>query len=233
MATVKAISSLDYYERLSLSDSPESDLTEAPGYFLNTNALRLAELPENAKIAVTLSPSALDRYRYHVMTSAELRGVIFSGSPKLPPNFANIVRHWSPLTPSPHHRGAVYYQNAHYAYCVRLVADEGEDADDPYAEKVPEDELLADGVIFSIKDLSSLIANCASEQFVEIFIPIDPVILGVEQDRFCSDDEYRFDVSGQWEKIYLRVADIMASPDPNHVALSCLRTELEGYGYTY
>src|SRR4051812_25842334 len=51
MATVNAIKDLDYYSRVSLSDDGP-DLTTVPGYFLNTNALDLAELPSDVEVAM-------------------------------------------------------------------------------------------------------------------------------------------------------------------------------------
>jgi hypothetical protein len=105
MTTVNAIKDLDYYDRVSLSDEPETDLTTAPGYFLNTNALHLAELPAGAEVAIHLTPADQATYRQHVSMPANLRGVIFSGAPNLPPRLcgnrfvlvAASANHASPL----------------------------------------------------------------------------------------------------------------------------------------
>lgn len=131
------------------------------------------------------------------------------------------------------HQNAVYYQNVHNAYLVQLVVTDGDDAADPYAERVPADELLTDGVVFCIKGLAARLEDCDPQQFVEVYLPFDPVILGIEHDGLRSSDEYRFDPDGQWDRIYLRVADIMASPDPNLVAISAFRSEFHDYGYVY
>lgn len=233
MKTVEAIRSLDYYDRLSLSDDAATDLAAAPGYFLNTEALRIEDLPAFARIAVSLSPSQSEAYWQTVTAPAELRGVVYAGAPHLPPQYGSIIRYWSPLTVSTFHQNAVYYQNVHNGYLVRLTVADGEDAADPFVERLPADDLLTDGIVFSIKGLGPRLKDCDPQHFVEVFIPIDPVILGIEHDGLRSTDEYRFDTLGQWERIYLRVADIMSSPNPNLVAISALRSEFQDYGYVY
>ncbi len=233
MRTVEAIQLLDYYDRVTLSDQPATDLTAAPGYFLNTAALRIAELPAAASIALSLSPDQGKAYTQSLTAPKELRGVVYAGAPYLPPHYASIIRYWSPIAVSAFHQNAVYYQNVHNAYLVQLTFAEGEDPMDSYAERMPADELLTDGIVFCISGLAARLEDCDSQHFVEIFLPIDPVILGIEHDGLRSTDEYRFDASGQWERIYVRVADIMASPNPDLVAISALRSELFDYGYVY
>ncbi|MFS0756505.1 hypothetical protein ABC383_17655 [Noviherbaspirillum sp. 1P10PC] len=233
MKTVEAIRSLDYYDRLSLNDDAATDLAAAPGYFLNTDALHIAELPAFARIAVSLSPAQSEAYWQTVTAPAELRGVVYAGAPHLPPHYGDIIRYWSPITVSDFHQNAVYYQNVHNAYLVQLTVAGGSNAADPYAERMPADDLLTDGIVFSIKGLAARLKGCDPQHFVEVSIPIDPVILGIEHDGLRSTEEYSFDTMGQWERIYLRVADIMSSPNPNHVAISALRSEFQDYGYVY
>jgi hypothetical protein len=231
--TLEMIRSLDYYDRVSLADDPATDLTVAPGYFLNAAALRIAELPSFATVAITLSPSRKSSYRQTVTAPEELRGVVYAGAPALPPHYSNIIRYWSPLTVSTVHHNAVYYQNLHQAYLVRLAVADGEDPADPYVEHTPVDELLTDGIVFCITGIAAQLEDCDPHDFVEVYLPIDPVILGIEHDGLRSSDEYRFDTAGQWDRIYLRVVDIMASPDPNLVAISALRSEFGDYGFVY
>lgn len=232
MQTLETIRSLDYYDRVSLSDDP-TDLTSAPGYFLNAAALRIAELPSLAKVAISLSPFQSDAYSQAVTAPGELRGVVYAGAPSLPSQYASIIRYWSPLTVSTVHHNAVYYQNLHQAYLVRLAVADGEDPSDPYVEHTPVDELLTDGIVFCIRGLAPKLEECDPHDFVEVYLPIDPVILGIEHDGLRSSDEYRFDTAGQWDRIYLRVADIMASPNPDLVAISALRSEFGDYGFVY
>ncbi len=137
------------------------------------------------------------------------------------------------MTVGAFHQNAVYYQNVHNAYLVQLVVADSDDAGDPYAERVSADELLTDGVVFCISGLGARVEDCDPQQFVEVHLPIDPVILGIEHDGLRSSDEYRYDPNSQWDRIYLRVADIMASPDPNFVAISAFRSEFHDYGYVY
>jgi len=80
MRTLETIRSLDYYDRVSLSDDPATDLTSATGYFLNATALRIAELPPLAKVAVSLSPFRSDSYRQTVTAPEELRGALLRKS---------------------------------------------------------------------------------------------------------------------------------------------------------
>ena len=92
MATVNAIINLDYYDRVSLGDDdPAADLTTSPGYYLNTNALQLTELPADANIAMSITPADPAAFHHHVSIPANLRGPIFSGAPNLIRDYAKIV----------------------------------------------------------------------------------------------------------------------------------------------
>lgn len=234
MTTVIAIRSLDYYDRVSLSDEPATDYTSSPGYFLNTNALDLAELPADADVAIRLTPADAATYHRHVSMPANLRGVIFSGAPNLPTDYAESIAFWSPLMPTIHHRGALYYQNVMNSYCVQLVDpdDTGDSAVANDADHVA-DVLVSDGLVVTITGLATMVANLKPEQFVALTIPINPSMLGIELEGYRSTEEYATDPSQQMETLYLRIADILASPDANHIAISAIRTELSDYGYTY
>jgi hypothetical protein len=233
LRTLETIRPLDYYERVSLSDETGQDLTSAPGYFLNTAALRIAELPADASIALSLTPEQGDTYYQIVTAPDDLRGVVYAGAAHLPPDYASIIKYWSPLTVSGFHRNAVYHQNVHQAYLVQLAVSDGDDPADPYAERIPADELLTDGVVFCLRDLGAQVEDCDPQHFVEVELPIDPVILGIEHDGLRASSEYWFDATGRWDRIYLRVADIMTSPDPNLVAIAALRSEFGDYGFVY
>jgi hypothetical protein len=233
LQTLEVIRPLDYYERVSLSDETGQDLTSAPGYFLNTAALRIAGLPANSSIVLSLTPEQGDVYHQIVTVPDDLRGVVYAGAAHLPPDYANIIKYWSPLTVSGFHRNAVYYQNAHQAYLVQMAVIDGEDPEDPFAERMPADELLTDGVVFCLRGLGMQLEECDPQHFVEVYLPIDPIILGIEHDGLKASSEYRFDAPCQWDRIYLRVADIMASPNPNLIAISALRSEFGDYGFVY
>ena len=234
MATVNAIKDLDYYDRVSLSDDEATDYTSSPGYFLNTNALDLAELPADADVAIHLTPADVITSSRHVSMPANLRGVIFSGAPNLPTDYAEIVAYWSPLVPTIHHRGALYYQNVMNSYCVQLVDSDGTgDAAIVNDADLAVDVLISDGLVVTITGLAALVANLKPEQYVELAIPINQTMLCIDLEGYRSMEEYAVDRSQQAETLYLRIADILGSPDADHIAISAIRTELSDYGYTY
>ncbi|MFM9435994.1 hypothetical protein ACFDR9_003070 [Janthinobacterium sp. CG_23.3] len=234
MATVNAIKDLDYYDRVSLSDYEATDFTSSPGYYLNTNALDLAELPDDANVAIHLTPADAETYNHHVSIPTILRGVIFSGAPNLPHGCGKKLGYWSPLAPTIHHRGAVYYQNVLNAYCVSLTdTDEESDLVNADGAGGAVDTLLSDGVVIVVTGLAAMAAKLAPGQYVAVSISIDTAMLGIELDGFMSSQEYVADPAQKSETLFLRAADILASPDANHIVISALRTDLSGYGYTY
>jgi hypothetical protein len=234
MATVNAIKDLDYYDRVSLSDEPETDMTTAPGYFLNTNALHLAELPACTEIAINLTPVDAAKYHRHVSMPANLRGVLFSGAPNLMANYAEIIAYWSPLVPTIHHRSAVYFQNEMNSYCVQLVDPDGTgDAAVVNDAEHTADVLVSDGLVVIVTGLAAIVANLDPRHFIALNIPINPNMLGIELEGYRSTEEYATDPAPQMETLYLRIADILASPDADNIGISAIRTELSDYGFTY
>lgn len=233
MATVNAIKDLDYYSRVSLSDDGP-DLTTVPGYFLNTNALDLAELPSDVEVAMHLTPADAATYHRHVAMPAHLRGVIFSGAPDLPSSYAEIISYWSPLVPTVHHRSALYFQNEMNSYCVQLVDPDGtgDAAAVGDADHVA-DVLVSDGLVVTVTGLATIVANLSPNHFIALSIPINPSMLGIELEGYRSTKEYSTDQPQKMETLYLRIADILASPDACNIAISAIRTELSDYGYTY
>ncbi|MEX5748407.1 hypothetical protein [Massilia sp. X63] len=232
MATINAIKDLDYYDRVSLSDAQETDLTTAPGYFLNTNALQLAELPADADVALHLTPSAAATYDRHVNIPAHLRGVIFSNAPDLPPQYSEIIGYWSPLHLTNHHRYAWAYQNVLNSYCVSLT-DIDSDVEVHSDDEPKTDRLLNDGLVVTVTGLAALLAVFSPEQFIAVDVPINPTMIGLELEGYRSAVAYCSTPTPQMETLYLQIADILASPDADLVAISAIRTELSDYGYTY
>lgn len=234
MATVDRIEGLSYYDRVCLSDEPETDVSGDEGYFLNTDVLALAVLPDNAEVAVRLTMGNLAQYRSHVTIPADLRGVIFSGAPHLPADYAALIRFWSPLTPSTHHRNAKYFQNVLNSYCVSLEEEDIVNGNVVDPQNAPSgDVLLSDGLVVCISNLSPLIAGLRPEQFIEVQVPIDPTMLGVELDDYRSTRVYEIDADEKAERIFIQVVDILASPNVDRLAICVIRTELFDYGYTY
>ena len=64
-------------------------------------------------------------------------------------------------------------------------------------------------------------------------IPINAAMLGIELEGYRSAQEYIANPVQQSETLYLRIADVLASPDPDMVIISTIRSELSDYGYTY
>lgn len=176
LQTLEVIRPLDYYERVSLSDETGQDLTSAPGYFLNTAALRIAGLPADASIALSVTPEQQDAYYQVVTAPDDLRGVVYAGAAHLPHDYASIIKYWSPLTVSGFHRNAVFYQNVHQAYLVQLAVIDGEDPEDPFAERMPADELLTDGVVFCLRGLGIQLEECDPQHFVGKRLTAPPTV---------------------------------------------------------
>jgi hypothetical protein len=232
MATIISIKDLDYYDRVSLSDEPETDLTTTPGYYLNTNALQVAELPADANVALHLTPSAPATYDRHVNIPAHLRGVIFSNAPDLPPQYSEIIGYWSPLHLTNHHRYAWAYQNVLNSYCVHLTAVSS-DVEVRNGDESGTDRLLNDGVVVTVAGLATMLASFSPEQFIAVDVPINPTMIGLELEGYRSAAAYCPTPTLQMETLYLQIADILTSPDADLIAISAIRTELADYGYTY
>lgn len=233
MATVNAIINLDYYDRVSLGDDdPAADLTTSPGYYLNTNALQLAVLPADADIAMHITPADPAAFPHHVSIPANLRGPIFSGAPNLPRDYAKIINCWSPLVQANFHRGAVFYQNVLNSYCVHLN-EEGSDALAGDGTSDATDTLLSDGIVVILTGLAAAVAEMAPHQFIAVTIPVNTDMLGIEMEGYQSAREYLAGSTQLSETLYLKISDVLTSPDPDKVIISAIRCELFDYGYTY
>ncbi len=222
-ATLQRIKDLDYYDRSLLIDE-EPAIAEASGfYFKNAKKMNFAPLPSQAIIAAVIT--ADNACKVQLSFPAELRGCIFEKAPYLPEHYAEIVTYWSGETFNPATSGAVYFQCKLNEYCVDL-------GDDAMSDPVINDHLLSEGVVISINGLSSVIEGLSRESFIEIAIPLDTSMLGIEQGNFLSSKAY--DVhSNQVDTVFLKVADILDSPDPDHIYIDLLRHELLDYGYWY
>lgn len=214
--TAQTIKDLDYYARANLCDELPG-FENHPGYHLkNANKLKLALLPVDASIA-TVSPE--------VTMPANLRGCIFEGAPDLPPGYADIVTYWSGEAVNSNTSGAVYFQCSLNEYMVDLGPD-------PVNAPVINDRLLSEGIVVETSGVADLLRDLSQGDFIEIKFPIDPAMLGVEPDDFVSTGKYG--VTGErYERVFLKVADILASPDRDHIYIDLLCNELLDYGYWY
>ena len=104
--------------------------------------------------------------------------------------------------------------------------------DDPVGAPVIIDRLLSEGVVVAISGLAELLHGLSLEDFIEIRFPVDLAMLSVEPDDFQSTKEYAV-TSESDERVFLRVADILASPDRDHIYIDLLCNELLDYGYWY
>lgn len=234
-ATSQAIKDLDYYDRCTLADNEATDLTGKEGYYLkNANIMRTAPLPDNAHIALRLLPEDRAIYSKHVCLPTNLRGCIFEKAPHIPDRYAEIIRYWSGDTLNSNVGNAAYYQNSENRYDVDLSALYANPDLFSQRRSSPEvDALLSEGIVVCITELSDLLDNAADDAFVEIAIPVDDAMLGLDNGEFMTQKSYDLRPKERVERIFLLVSDIRNSPDPNHIYADCLAYEELDYGFYY
>ncbi len=208
MATVTALDGLDEGARDLLAWRPETDLRAAPGYYLAAEAMKLAVLPEGASVALVLSPVDTAKYARHVSYPPELRGVVFSGAPRLPKDYARTLAYWSPLLVTADHDGAEHVQCLLNEYEV----SEG-------------DFLLSNGVVLILVNVLELLEGLQPESFVEVRVPVDASMLGLDRARWDSGEAYGQDIHLPYERLYLKVQTLLASPTPDFAAIACIHSE--------
>lgn len=213
LATATEVQGLDECDRDMLATNPETDLRKREGYYLSIEAMRLEVLPVHAEVAVCLSPAAIDTYCQHVSFPPELRGLVFIGAPNLPENYSTILRYWSPLQMTENHVGAQHCQNLLNEYPV------------PEIDGRPQDALLSNGVAVCIRGVLNLITGMRPDQYIEIRIPVDAAMLGMDREKFDSAKPYGVSSDLPCESIFLKVQDILQSPDSNLIAIAVLHTE--------
>lgn len=213
LATVGELVGLDECDRDYLNAKPEPRLNQQEGYYLSTESMRLAVLPVDAEVVRLLSPRGMETYCRHVSFPPELRGVVFSGAPRLPANYASILGYWSPLQITTQHHGAQHCQNLLSEYAVPEIAG------------YPQDALLSNAVVVCIQNVRTVIAGMAPQNFIEIHIPVDAEMLGMDREKFDSCVAYDVDASLPCDRIYLRVQDVLESPNPDFIAIAVLHTE--------
>lgn len=222
--TAQAIKDLDYYDRLNLSDE-EPDFDKRPGYHLkNANVLKLAVLPDDANV---IDPAAIG-HPLSMSAPANLRGCIFDGAPNLPDKYAETVGYWSGASINLGTSGAAYFQCPLNEYMVNLGPD-------PVGDPVVNDRLLSEGIVILISNISKLLQGLSPDCYIEVKFPIDPAMVGVELDDFRSIKEYPMEsAQGQhFDQVFLKVSDILRSPEPDRIFIELLRNELIDYGYWY
>lgn len=232
--TCHALKDLDYYDRCVLSDDPATDPTGKDGYYIkNANKLNLAPLPDDADIVLRFLPQDA-AYSTIVTMPASLRACIFEKSKCLPDRYAEIIRYWTGDTLNSNVANAAYYQNPAQAYEVDLgPLHANPDLFDQRQSTSEIDALISEGVVVCISGLGTLVADAAANAFVEIAIPIDEAMLGLDNGQFLTGKDYDMHPGKRVERIFLRVSDIRSSPDPERLYLDILRYEELDYGFYY
>lgn len=229
--TALEMADLPYYERVTLTDEAATDPTHRAGYHLKSpKRMRLAALPTDATVVMRLTPDDAV-FCLHVTAPRNLRGCLFEHAPNLPPKFAEAVEYWCGPALSPNNTGAVYYQSPENEYMVSITpTDWMETSDTGYP--VIEDKLLSEGIIIAIQGLQAIAEILPITGFIEIQIPLDDEMVGIEADRFHSQHEYSLAPHLRRERIFIRVADILLSPTPDALYIE-LRQDWSEYGYFY
>jgi len=229
LATMTLIAPLDYYDRCTLSDDPASDPTRREGYYLkNLSHLSVSVLPEGAHIALKLDAGAAE-----VSFPTELRACIFERSRHLPPDYQIIVAYWSGSPLNADADCAIFYQNPVQRYQVSPAAFEASlDLKSSRDSSPKTDALLSEGVVVSIAGLDGLLSDAADDDFVAVVLPIDDDLLGLDNGSFLAEKPYKV-ASKRAERIFLRIADIRRSPDPQQIYIDILRYEELDYGFYY
>lgn len=236
-ATASALKDLSYTDRMALEDDPALDLSMRAGFYLkNANKLQLAVLPRDAVIACRVTPEVPVLYRKHLSTPTNLRGVIYEKAPHIHPKYRDIVAFWSGDPINAGSTSPVYHQNILNEYMVDLTALDdaeldGSDGDAAAAERI--DKLVSEGVVIQLSDVESLITDLSLHYFIEIAVPVNHVMLGIESEDFQSEKSYMTEADQQFEHIYLKVADILRSPDHNCIFIDLIQHSMVSYGYYY
>lgn len=229
LATMTLIASLDYYDRVTLSDDPATDPSHREGYYLkNLSHLAVSALPDDANIVCQLNAGAPE-----VSFPAELRGCIFERAPCLPPNYQSIITYWSGAPLNADDDCAIYYQCPAQRYEVPLAnPDDSSEVTCSWNSARPFDALVSEGVVVSIAGLGTLLSNASDDDFVSVALPIDDDLLGLDNGGFLAEKPYDV-TSTRAERIFLRVGDIRHAPDPQCIYIDVLRYEELDYGFYY
>jgi hypothetical protein len=95
--------------------------------------------------------------------------------------------------------------------------------------------LITEGQVIHLTNLPEIIEqnNLEPHQFIRIDVPLfTNAEEGPEGDFIPGSTQYEFN-SENFETIFLKVSDILASPDPENVYIDLLRYEMYDYGYYY
>jgi len=120
------------------------------------------------------------------------------------------------------------------AYVIDLSPLDAEHEPGNYGGNVAAiDALLSEGVVVSITGLGTLTSDAREEEFVEVEIPIGGTLLFLDNSKFRTQRAYNQPPSERTERIFLMVADIRNSPNPERIFVDALRYEELDYGFYY
>jgi hypothetical protein len=235
LQTVLSIKDLDYYDRCTLADIPDTDPTGKEGYYLKLgNEFNLAELPAGANVVTRILAADKEAFASHMIIHTSLRGCIFEGAPKLPPQYSEIIGYWSGEPLNTNAGGAAYYQNPENTYDIDLSPLEVAQEAGHFQGNVDGiDALLSEGVVIHIIGIGSMVNAASNDAFVEIEVPIDGSMVNLDNGDFLTRKKYDPDKAQRCERIFLKVSDIRNSPDPDNIFVDALRYEELDYGFYY
>jgi len=226
--TAQAIKDLDCYERLELIDHDPAYVRRHGYYLKNASKLNVELLPDGAEVVPYVDIASSVK----VSLPSHLRGCVFEAAPALPSSYAEIVSFWSGDPLNLNVAGAVYFQNPQNEYMVNLGPK-------PVLAPVLTDRLLSEGVVVAVEGLASLASGASglsAETFIEVRVEFDRSALGPDPAAFLAGAQGEGGGGGgdlAHELIYLKVADVLRSPDADRIYIDLLRHELLDYGYWY
>lgn len=229
LAVATAIKDANYYDRMELEDQ-DPELPTKEGYFLKSiDKLHVATVPAKANVALRLVPEDAELYQRHVRMPTTLRGCIFENA-YLPTGYAKVITYWSGPAVSAENGNSVFFQCPQNEYMVSLVpSSENGDA----GVLVPADKLLSEGIVVAISEVEELTAQLSIHDFIELKVPVVQEMVGIEGDDFRTTKPYPVGSTQQYERVFLHVADILRSPDPNRIFVDLIHPLMISYGYFY
>ena len=161
-----------------------------------------------------------------VIIRYDLSGIIFEDGKNLPDTFKEVIRYWDgKRIIGEYNDSMVYCQNPLHEYMVDLP-----EADDT----VNNTEVLAEGYVIHISELNTELSDCDRNAFVMVNVGINlNVLAGEDAYPVCSDGNDITVNSNETLTVYLKVSDILDSPDPSNIYIDLIRYEMMDYGYYY
>ncbi|WP_426209792.1 hypothetical protein [Massilia sp. TWP1-3-3] len=238
LSVANALKDLDYAERMQLEDDSSSGLPMSAGYHLkNANKLMLDILPSNAVVGCRITPDFPDVYRRHFSAPTNLRGVIYEHGPHVHHLYRDVVSFWSGEPINAGSTSPVFHQNKLNEYMVDLSAlNDATDAGDDDAVATAFgaiDKLVSEGVVICISNVEELICALSMHYYIEIAVPVNQDMLSIDSDDFLSEKAYESGSDQQYLKVWLKVADILRSPDRNCIFIDLIQHSMISYGYFY